>query len=83
MKVLYFAWVRQKTGIGSEDVSPPEDVRTAGELLAWLRQRSDGHAEALADPASLRVAVDQQHADPDTDITKASEVAFFPPVTGG
>ncbi len=83
MKVLYFAWVRQKVGRASEEVTPPEDVRTAGDLLRWLRGRDEAHADALADETALRIAVDQEHADLDTDITKAREVAFFPPVTGG
>ena len=27
MKILYFAWVRQKTGIASEDVTPPDSAQ--------------------------------------------------------
>ncbi len=83
MKILYFAWVRQKLGKASEDVSPPPEVTTAGELLAWLRGLDEAHAEALADTGALRIAIDQQHADMDTPVTNAKEAAFFPPVTGG
>ena len=83
MKILYFAWVRQKLGKASEELSPPPDVRTAGELLDWLRGLDETHAEALSPPEALRIAVDQEHAGPETEIEKASEVAFFPPVTGG
>ncbi len=83
MKILYFAWVRQKLGRASEELTPPEGVRTAGQLLEWLRGLDEAHAEALSPPQALRIAVDQEHADPEADITKASEVAFFPPVTGG
>jgi len=83
MKLLYFAWVREKLGRQEEEVFPPEDVRTVGDLLRWLRGLDEAHAAALADENVLRVAVDQQHADFDTPIAGAREVAFFPPVTGG
>jgi len=83
MKVLYFAWVRERIGQNMEEVELPADVRTVGDLLRWLRARDEAHAEALKDEDVLRVAVDQQHADLDTAIEKAQEVAFFPPVTGG
>ncbi len=83
MKILYFAWVRQKLGKASEDVTPPGDVKTAADLLAWLRGLDEAHAEALADEAALRIAIDQQHAELDTPVSGAKEAAFFPPVTGG
>jgi len=83
MKILYFAWVRQKAGMASEEVAPPDDVRTVADLLRWLKGRDAAHADALGKSESLRVAVDQEHADLDTPIAGAREVAFFPPVTGG
>ena len=83
MKLLYFAWVREKLGKQEEELSPPQDVRTVGDLLRWLRGLDEAHAEALADENVLRVAVDQQLADFDTPIARAREIAFFPPVTGG
>jgi molybdopterin synthase sulfur carrier subunit len=83
MKVLYFAWVRERIGQPAEEIEPPASVRTVGDLLRWLRERDEAHAEALKDEDVLRVAVDQHHADLDTPIENAQEVAFFPPVTGG
>lgn len=83
MKVLYFAWLRGKVGTGSEDVTPPADVRTVGELVVWLSARSPGHADAFSNPAIIRAAVNQEHAPPETAISDSDEVAFFPPVTGG
>ena len=83
MKLLYFAWVREKLGRQEEELDPPEEVRTVGDLLDWLRSLDEAHAEALADENVLRVAVDQAHADFNTPIANAREVAFFPPVTGG
>jgi len=83
VKILYFAWVRQRLGKGEEEVSPPAEVRTVRDLLEWLRGLDEAHAEALADEQVLRVAVNQEHADLDTPLGNAREVAFFPPVTGG
>lgn len=83
MKILYFAWLRARTGMAMEDVTPPAEVRTVGDLLAWLRDRSPGHAEALKELAVVRVAVNQEFARADHPVKAGDEVALFPPVTGG
>jgi len=83
MKVLYFAWLRQRTGVGEEDVSPPESVKDVAGLVEWLRDRGPGHAEALGDLSSIRVAVNQEFATLTTPISEGDEVALFPPMTGG
>ncbi|MCS6854061.1 MAG: molybdopterin converting factor subunit 1 [Elioraea sp.] len=83
MKVLYFAWLREKAGLAEEEVEVPAGVRTVSELIAWLSSRSPGHAAAFADLAAVRCAVNQDFAGPDTPVRPGDEVAFFPPVTGG
>ena len=83
MKVRYFAWMKRTVGVPEEDVTPPPDVRTVGDLVAWLRNRSSGHAEALAEGAAFGAAIDQRTAPFDAPIVGAREVAFFPPFTGG
>lgn len=85
MKVqfLYFAWVREKTGLGEETLELPSDITTVAELLAWQKQRTPEYGEAFADSDTIRVALDQEHANPDSLIAGAKEIAFFPPVTGG
>lgn len=83
MRVLYFAWLREKIGTGQETVDPPGDVTTAAQLMDWLADRSDRHADALAERSAIRIAVDQRHAGADELIADAEEVALFPPVTGG
>ena len=81
MKVRYFSWLRERTGCASEEVST--SAATARDLVAVLSAQSDGHAAAFSDIAVIRVAIDQEMTDLDASIEGASEVAFFPPVTGG
>ncbi|MBP6012729.1 MAG: molybdopterin converting factor subunit 1 [Alphaproteobacteria bacterium] len=83
MKLLYFAWVRQKIGRGEETIEVPREAGTVGDLIAWLRGRGDGYADAFADVKRLRAAVNQEHVDFSAPIRQGDEVAFFPPVTGG
>jgi len=83
MRLLYFAWVRQRIGLAEEEVSPPPDVADVAALVAWLSARSPGHAAAFADPRQVRAAVNQDFAGPGHPVAAGDEVAFFPPVTGG
>ncbi len=83
MKVRYFAWMKRTVGVADEEVAPPSDVKTVGDLVVWLRSRSNGHAEALAEGAAFGAAVDQRTSTFDVPIEGAREVAFFPPFTGG
>lgn len=83
MKIKYFAWMKRTVGVADEEVNPPSEVRTVADLIAWLRTRSAGHAEALAEGAAFGAAVDQRTAPLDAALEGAREVAFFPPFTGG
>jgi sulfur-carrier protein len=83
MKVKYFAWVRERIGKAEETVDPPADVRTVGELIAWLSGRGEAYAYAFEKPKVIRAAIDQAHVKTDAAIAGAREVAFFPPMTGG
>ena len=59
MKLVYFSWVKDRIGFGEEDIDLPGHVNTVADLLAWLPGRGANFADALADPAIIRVAVDQ------------------------
>jgi len=83
MRVLYFAWVKQRVGLAEEAVEPPATVRDVAGLIAWLATRSPGHAAAFALPRQIRAAVNQEFATPDQAVAAGDEIAFFPPVTGG
>ncbi|WP_157215983.1 molybdopterin converting factor subunit 1 [Flavisphingomonas formosensis] len=83
LELLYFAWVREAIGKGGESVLCPDGIDTVDSLIGWLAQRGGGYAEAFADRARLRAAVDQAFVPLDASIVGAREVALFPPVTGG
>jgi sulfur-carrier protein len=83
VKVLYFAWVRERIGKTEEEVAPPTSVATVGDLIAWLAGRGEGYAYAFENPRVIRAAIDRAHVKADTAIAGAREIAFFPPMTGG
>ena len=83
MKLIYFAWVRERIGKPDEEVDVPTSVRTVGDLVAWLQGRGEEYAYAFENAAVIRAAIDRNHVKPDTAIAGAREIAFFPPMTGG
>jgi len=83
MKLLYFAWVRERIGKAEEVIDPPAAVTTVGELIGWLATRGEEYAHAFEKPKVIRAAIDHTHVQPDTAISGAREIAFFPPMTGG
>ena len=83
MKVRYFAWVRERVGLAEEDLDPPSSIATVADLVAWLTKRGEGYAYAFENPKVIRAAIDKSHVRADAQIRGASEIAFFPPMTGG
>ncbi len=83
VRVLYFAYFRERAGRAAEDVSPPASVVTVGQLMDWLKGQGDGRERAFAEPSLVRVAVNQDYVTVDHPVRPGDEVAFFPPVTGG
>lgn len=83
MKVLYFAWVRERVGKADEIIEPPATIQTVSELMNWLAERGEEYAYAFENRQVIRAAIDKAHVKPDTSIAGAHEIAFFPPMTGG
>ncbi len=83
MQILYFAWLRERMGRGEEALTLPGGVTDVAGLVGHLRARDAAGMAAFRDDASIRAAVNQEFATPDTPVHDTDEVAFFPPVTGG
>jgi len=79
----YFAWVRERVGKPEEKLEVPTDVATIGALMTWLAGRGEEYAHAFDNPKVIRAAIDRVHVQPQASIKGASEIAFFPPMTGG
>ncbi|KJS08417.1 MAG: molybdenum cofactor biosynthesis protein MoaD [Hoeflea sp. BRH_c9] len=83
VRIVYFAWVRERIGKGSEELELPAGVKTVGDLIAHLGTLGEEYAEALSVPGVIRAAIDEEHAGHDEPIGGAREIALFPPMTGG
>lgn len=82
MRILYFAAVRERVGTGAEDVELPGAVETVADLVAWLCRRGPEYEVAFGSGPVL-AAVDRLRVPNGASVSGASEIAFFPPMTGG
>jgi molybdopterin synthase sulfur carrier subunit len=81
LQVLYFAWLRERIGLGREEIET--EAATVADLLEELRAREDRYAAAFSDMTTVKVALDQELSSVDASLSGVREVAFFPPMTGG
>ena len=83
VRVLYFAWVRERVGLDAEEIDLPEGVVTVAQFADHLAGRSEDHAAALEHRDVIRFSIDEELAGPDDAVRGAREIAIFPPMTGG
>ena len=83
VKLVYFAWVRERIGLAEERIALPATVRSVADLLEWLPSRGENYAQALQHAEAIRVAVDHEHVDHAQSLDRPREIALFPPMTGG
>jgi sulfur-carrier protein len=83
VKLVYFAWVRERVGRAEEELDLPKDIVTVADLVRWLKGRGEEYAYAFENEAVVRAAIDRTHVKPDSAVAGAREIAFFPPMTGG
>jgi molybdopterin synthase sulfur carrier subunit len=81
LKLRYFASIREALGAGENfEVA---DGTTVAAVRDALIARGGAHATALARGRALRSALDQVLCEENALVADGSELAFFPPVTGG
>jgi molybdopterin synthase sulfur carrier subunit len=83
LKLVYFAWVRERVGRPEEVAEVPGSVATVADLVAWLKTRGPEYDYAFENEGVVRAAINHVHVKPDAALAGAREVAFFPPMTGG
>jgi sulfur-carrier protein len=83
VKLVYFAWVRERIGKPDETLALPAGIVTVADLLEWQRGRGEEYAAGFGTANTVRVAIDHVHARESSLVAGAREIAFFPPMTGG
>lgn len=81
LRLRYFASIRE--ALGASDTIEVAEGATVGAVRDALIARGGAHATALARSRALRSALDQVLCDEGAVVAEGSELAFFPPVTGG
>ena len=79
--LIYFSWIRERIGKSGESIKT--SATTVLELIEELKKKNIRYSEVFSDLGSFRVAINQELADFDASIVEATEIAFFPPMTGG
>ncbi len=74
-RILYFAGLVDAVGTASEEVILPAEVNDVRTLIAWLRRRGPQYEQALA-RGSVRVTVNKQFAEFDTQVAPDDEIAL-------
>ena len=83
VKLLFFAGLREQLGTSGEEIELPAGVATLAGIREHLKARGGNYERVFAGKALVRMAVNQEMAQPAAPVRAGDEVAFFPPVTGG
>lgn len=80
LRVLYFAGLREAIGLGEESIELSPQVRTVGQLCAYLAERHRAYADRRG---CVRVARNEAFARDDEFVADGDVIALIPPVAGG
>jgi len=82
MKILYFAWLKDKTGKSEEYISNP-NIKDISSLLNFLSKKYPNLKKFIKKKYILRIAVNLKYTEKNIKLAKKDEIAIFPPVSGG
>ncbi|MGA8005090.1 MAG: molybdopterin converting factor subunit 1 [Burkholderiales bacterium] len=83
VKLMFFAGLREQLGTSGEEIELPAGVTTLAGIREHLKARGGNYERVFAGKALVRVALNQEMAQPTAPVKAGDEIAFFPPVTGG
>ena len=83
MNLKYFAWIAEIIDKREESLEIPSGIETVGQLIDYLSSIDEAYKKAFEKRKSIKFAVNQVLVNENELISKADEVAFFPPMTGG
>ncbi|MFD1197547.1 molybdopterin converting factor subunit 1 [Brucella gallinifaecis] len=83
VKLVYFAWVREKIGKGEETIELDCDIISVDQLIAHLKTLGEEYENLFEHQTLIRAAINQEHAEHNEFVKDGDEVALFPPMTGG
>ena len=83
MNLKYFAWIAEIIDKREESLEIPSGIETIGKLIDYLSSIDEAYKKAFEKRKSIKFAVNQVLVNENELISKADEVAFFPPMTGG
>lgn len=79
-KIRYFASLRESIGLSQEELE--STAKTVGQVRDELLAKG-GVYQCLQRDRAVRMALNQVMVDEEAQVQDQSEIAFFPPVTGG
>ncbi|VAW15772.1 Molybdopterin synthase sulfur carrier subunit [hydrothermal vent metagenome] len=83
MKILYFAWLRERLNRDEQELTPPPEVTDISRLMDWMCENDQAIALAFENRDLIKTALDEEIVAHDTSLKGAKTIAFFPPMTGG
>ena len=81
IKILYFSWVRERLGVSEQLIDT--NATNIGELIDELKSKDEKFKLTFDDLSLIKIAANQKLVDVMHPLKEVTEVAFFPPMTGG
>ena len=83
MNLKYFAWIAEIIDKREESLEIPSEIETIGQLIDYLSSIDEAYKKAFEKRKNIKFALNQVLVNENELISKADEVAYFPPMTGG
>ena len=82
MKILYFAWLKNKTG-KSKEIINDKKIKDVNSLLNFISKKYPNLKKYINKKDILRIAINLKYTTKNRKLNNNDEIAIFPPVSGG